>query len=64
MPHLRADDLAQSELILCLSPDGLNFNDHRVNLIILLITPATRPVVLTSHLAHFHIVQRNGEPSP
>jgi sodium/potassium-transporting ATPase subunit alpha len=53
MPHLRVDNLAQPELILGLSRDGLKFNDHyRVNLIILLITPAARPA------EHLQLLQR------
>jgi sodium/potassium-transporting ATPase subunit alpha len=52
MPHLRVDNLAEPELLLGFSPDGLEFNDHQVNLLILLITPAARPA------EHLQLLQR------
>jgi len=52
MPHLRVDNLAEPELILGLSPDGLTFNNHRVNLLILLATPTGRPA------EHLQLLQR------
>ena len=52
MPHLRVDNLAEPELLLGLSPNGLTFNDHQVNLIILLVTPAARPA------EHLQLLQR------
>ena len=52
MPHLRVDDLAQPELILGLSADGLKVNDHQINLIVLLVTPTARPA------EHLQLLQR------
>src|SRR6188474_1337174 len=52
MPHLRVDNLAEPELLLGFSSDGLEFNDHQVNLLILLVTPAARPA------EHLQLLQR------
>jgi mannitol/fructose-specific phosphotransferase system IIA component (Ntr-type) len=43
VPHLRIDNLAEPELILGLSPDGLAFDAHKINIVLLLATPAERP---------------------
>ena len=52
VPHLRIDNLADPELILGLSPDGLSFNDHKINIVLLLVTPAERPA------EHLQLLQR------
>lgn len=52
VPHLRIDNLAEPELILGLSPDGLAFNDHKVNIVLLFATPAERPA------EHLQLLQR------
>ena len=52
VPHLRIDNLAAPELILGLSPDGLSFNDHKINVVLLLATPAEQPA------QHLQLLQR------
>src|SRR5512143_4090411 len=52
LPHLRVDNLAEPEIILGLSPDGLKFNDHRINVVVLLATPAARAA------EHLQLLQR------
>jgi len=52
VPHLRIDNLAEAELILGLAPDGLAFNDHKVQVVLLLATPAERPA------EHLQLLQR------
>jgi sodium/potassium-transporting ATPase subunit alpha len=52
VPHLRIDNLAEPELILGLSPDGVYFNDHKINIVLLLVTPAERPA------EHLQLLQR------
>ena len=36
VPHLRIDNLAEPELILGLAPDGLAFNAHKIDIVLLL----------------------------
>ena len=52
VPHLRIDNLAEPELILGLSLDGLAFNAHKINIVLLLATPAERPA------EHLQLLQR------
>jgi sodium/potassium-transporting ATPase subunit alpha len=52
VPHLRIDNLAGPELILGLSPDGLSFNDHKINVVLLLATPAEQTA------QHLQLLQR------
>ena len=52
VPHLRVDDLAEPELILGLAPDGLTFNAHKIDIVLLLATPAERPA------EHLQLLQR------
>ncbi|HET9916488.1 MAG TPA: HAD-IC family P-type ATPase, partial [Candidatus Binatia bacterium] len=52
VPHLRIEDLAEPELILGLAPDGLAFNDHKIHIVLLLVTPAERPA------EHLQLLQR------
>jgi len=52
VPHLRIDALAEPELILGLAPDGLAFNDHKIHIVLLLVTPAERPA------EHLQLLQR------
>ena len=52
VPHLRIDNLPAPELILGLSPDGLSFNHHRINVVLLLATPAEQPA------QHLQLLQR------
>jgi sodium/potassium-transporting ATPase subunit alpha len=52
VPHFRIDNLAEPELILGLSPAGLAFNDHNVQVVLLLATPAERPA------EHLQLLQR------
>jgi len=52
VPHVRIDHLAAPELILGLSNDGLSFNDHKINVVLLLATPAEQPP------QHLQLLQR------
>jgi sodium/potassium-transporting ATPase subunit alpha len=52
VPHVRIDHLAAPELILGISPEGLSFNNHRINIVLLLATPAEQPP------QHLQILQR------
>jgi sodium/potassium-transporting ATPase subunit alpha len=52
LPHLRIDNLAEPELIFGLSRAGLRFNDHKINIVLLLATPAERPA------EHLQLLQR------
>jgi sodium/potassium-transporting ATPase subunit alpha len=52
VPHLRIDNLPAPELILGLSPDGLSFNDHKINVVLLLATPTEQPA------QHLQLLQR------
>ena len=52
VPHLRIDDLGEPELILGLAPDGLAFNQHKIQIVLLLATPAKRPA------EHLQLLQR------
>ncbi|HVO92172.1 MAG TPA: HAD-IC family P-type ATPase, partial [Terriglobales bacterium] len=52
LPHLRIANLAEPELILGFSAEGLVFNNHRVHVILLLATPAEQPA------QHLQLLQR------
>ena len=52
VPHVRIDHLAAPELILGLSNDGLSFNHHKINVVLLLATPAEQPP------QHLQLLQR------
>ena len=52
VPHLRIDNLAEPEVILGFSSDGLLFNEHRIHIVLLLATPAERPA------EHLQLLQR------
>jgi sodium/potassium-transporting ATPase subunit alpha len=52
VPHLRIENLSAPELILGLSPEGLSFNGHTINLLLLLVTPAEQPA------QHLQLLQR------
>jgi magnesium-transporting ATPase (P-type) len=52
VPHLRIENLAAPELVLGLSPQGLSFNDVKVKVILLLVTPAEQPA------QHLQMLQR------
>ena len=52
VPHLRINHLAAPELILGISPEGLSFNNQRVNIVLLLATPAEQPP------QHLQLLQR------
>ncbi|HEX2933248.1 MAG TPA: HAD-IC family P-type ATPase [Candidatus Binatia bacterium] len=43
LPHLRIENLAAPELILGLSQQGLAFNKHKIEIVLLLATPAEQP---------------------
>ena len=43
VPHVRVDHLAAPELVLGISPEGLSSNNHRINVVLLLATPAEQP---------------------
>ena len=58
VPHVRIDHLAAPELILGLSPEGLSFNNHRINIVLLLATPAEQPP------QHLQLLQRIGSLLP
>src|SRR5687768_10340555 len=58
VPHVRIDHLAAPELILGLSPEGLSFNNHRINVVLLLATPAEQPP------QHLQLLQRIGSLLP
>lgn len=58
VPHLRIDNLAAPELILGLSPEGLSLNDHKINIVLLLATPAEQPS------QHLQLLQRVGSLLP
>ena len=52
VPHVRLDSLAAPELILGLSPEGISFNNDKVNIVLLLATPAEQPP------QHLQLLQR------
>jgi sodium/potassium-transporting ATPase subunit alpha len=52
VPHVRIDNLDAPELILGLSPEGLSFNNHKINIVLLLATPAEQPP------QHLQLLQR------
>ncbi len=52
LPHLRIEKLAAPELILGLSPQGLSFNGNKVQIVLLLATPAEQPA------QHLQLLQR------
>jgi sodium/potassium-transporting ATPase subunit alpha len=58
VPHLRIDNLAAPELLLGLSREGLSFNQHKVHVILLLVTPADQPA------QHLQLLQRVGTLLP
>jgi sodium/potassium-transporting ATPase subunit alpha len=58
VPHVRINRLAAPELILGLSPEGLSFNNQRVNVVLLLATPAEQPP------QHLQLLQRIGSLLP
>ena len=58
VPHVRIDNLAAPELILGLSPEGLSFNNHTINVVLLLATPAEQPS------QHLQLLQRIGSLLP
>jgi len=52
MPHVRVDGIAAPELILGLSAEGIPLNDHRVKVILVLVTPAAEST------RHLQLLQR------
>ncbi|MDH3443750.1 MAG: HAD-IC family P-type ATPase, partial [Deltaproteobacteria bacterium] len=52
VPHLRVDGLPAPELLLGLSSEGVTFKDHKVHVIVFLITPAEQPA------QHLQLLQR------
>ena len=52
VPHVRINHLAAPELILGITPEGLSFNNHRINVVLLLATPAEQPP------QHLQLLQR------
>ena len=58
LPHVRIDNLAAPELILGLSPEGLSFNTHKINIVLVLATPAEQPA------QHLQLLQRIGSLLP
>ena len=52
VPHARIDHLDEPELILGLSPEGLTFNNHKINVVLVLATPAEQPP------QHLQLLQR------
>ena len=58
VPHVRIDNLAAPELILGLSREGLSFNDHKINIVLVLATPAGQPA------QHLQLLQRIGSLLP
>ncbi len=58
VPHVRVDHLAAPELVLGLSPEGLSFNNRRINIVLLLATPAEQPP------QHLQLLQRIGSLLP
>jgi magnesium-transporting ATPase (P-type) len=52
LPHVRIENLEAPELILGLSPQGLSFDANRVQIILLLATPAEQPA------QHLQLLQR------
>jgi len=58
VPHVRVNHLAAPELVLGLSPEGLSFNNRRINIVLLLATPAEQPP------QHLQLLQRIGSLLP
>ena len=58
VPHARIDNLAAPELILGLSTEGLSYNDHKINIVLVLATPAEQPA------QHLQLLQRIGSLLP
>ncbi len=52
VPHLRVEHLPAPELILGLVPEGLSSNTHRIQIVLLLVTPAEQPA------QHLQLLQR------
>jgi sodium/potassium-transporting ATPase subunit alpha len=52
IPHLRIDQLPAAELILGISPKGISFNHHKVNIVLFIATPAEQ------HAQHLQLLQR------
>ena len=52
IPHLRIDHLPAAELILGISPAGIVFNNHTVNIVLFISTPAEQPA------QHLQLLQR------
>jgi sodium/potassium-transporting ATPase subunit alpha len=52
VPHLRVNGLPAPELLVGLSPAGLKLNDHKVNVVVFLVTPAEQPA------QHLRLLQR------
>jgi sodium/potassium-transporting ATPase subunit alpha len=52
VPHLRVDGLPAPELLVGVSPAGLRFNNHKVNVVVFLVTPAEQPA------QHLQLLQR------
>lgn len=52
VPHLRIEGLPAPEIILGLSPGGIFFNRHKINVVLFLVSPAEQPA------QHLQLLQR------
>jgi sodium/potassium-transporting ATPase subunit alpha len=52
VPHLRIENLPAPELVLGISTEGIALNDHKVQIVLLLATPAEQPA------QHLQLLQR------